>query len=65
MANLGKSVKGKNKKKKEEKAEKVMGQKAKRVFDVDVNKQQAALTRRLLRVCELLAPLPLRGPLSL
>ena len=50
MANLGKSVKGKNKKKKEEKVEKVITGKAKRVFEVDMNKRLAALNRRLLRV---------------
>jgi hypothetical protein len=51
MANLGKSVKGKNKKKKEEgKVEKVIAGKARRMFEVDLNKRLAAQTRRLLRV---------------
>lgn len=50
MANLGKSVKGKNKKKKEEKSEKIIAGKAKRVFEVDLNKRLAALTRKMLRV---------------
>lgn len=49
MANLGKSVKGKNKKKKDEKVEKVIAGKARRLFEVDINKRLGAITRKLMR----------------